>query len=130
RPTGRPVGTKPTVVKQKSPTTATQVGATKSQQPIAGSDACAQQKRGHGATSGSSARGVVKTVRTSVVAGSSGNSSASRTGTIDRVSSSCDAGKSKEMRNASSGSGKRPAQPGAVMAAGSGASHKRAKVDG
>lgn len=130
RPTGRPAGTKAAVVKQKSPTVATQVGATKSQQLIAGGGASAEQKRGHGATSGSSGRRVVKTARTSVVAGSSGNSSASRTGTMDRVGSSFDAGKSKEGRNSSSGSGKRPVQPGAVTAAGSAASHKRAKVDG
>lgn len=129
RPTGRPAGIKAAVVKQKSPTIAKQVGATKSQQPVGGGGASAQQKRGDGATSGPSARGVVKTARTSGVAGSSGSSSASRAGTIDRVGSSCDAGKGKEGRNASSGSGKRPVQPGAVTAAGSAASHKRAKVD-
>ncbi|CAB1107091.1 unnamed protein product [Ectocarpus sp. CCAP 1310/34] len=129
-PTGRPAGIKTAVVKQKSPTIATQVGATKSQQPVGSGGAFAQQKRGHGATSGSSARGVVTTARTSGVAGSSGNSSASRAGTIDRVGSSCDAGRGKEGRKASSGSGKRPVQPGAVTAAGSAASHKRAKVDG
>ncbi|CAN0016833.1 unnamed protein product [Ectocarpus sp. 12 AP-2014] len=129
RPTGRPAGIKAAVVKQKSPTIATQVGATKSQQPVGGGGASAQRKRDHGATSGPSARGVVKTARTSGVAGSSGSSSASRAGTIDRAGSSCDVGKGKEGRNASSGSGKRPAQPGAVTAAGPAASHKRAKVD-
>ncbi|CAM9186046.1 unnamed protein product, partial [Ectocarpus sp. 12 AP-2014] len=130
RPTDRPAGIKAAVVKQKSPTIATQVGETKSQQPVGGGSASAQQKRGHGGTSGPSARGVVKTARTSGVAGSSDDRSASRAGTIDRVSSSCDAGKGKEGRNASSGIGKRPVQAGAVTAAGSAASHKRAKVDG